>query len=292
MLFKDIKGILSFEKAKEDEEFVKDLQKLLKEGGFYELGIDGDWGRGTDAAVKEAAEKFMLNNYEKQRFGKSYYNALVKHIKKIEREKESRQQAKATVDGIFTIKPQAERTITLEQMKEAADEIGCDVAAIQAINEVESRGGFLRDGRIKILFEAHIFSNYTNHEYDSLYPSISSPRWNRSLYVGGSGEYPRLQQAMELDREAALKACSWGNFQIMGFNYGICGYNSIDNFVKSMHTAEGQLKALVNFIKARGLADELVRLDFKGFARGYNGKGYRANKYDEKIERAYWKFKR
>ena len=291
MKFSEIKGILTFAKVKEDKEFVTELQTLLKEGGFYGLKVDGIWGKGTDAAVKAAADKFSLNNYEKQRFGKSYYNALVRHNRALSRENASRKQAKVTSEGIFTIKPIKEREISEAKLKEVADLLGCELAAIKAVAEVESNGSsFLRDGRIKILFEAHIFSGYTNDSYSDDYPLISSKKWNRSLYKGGAAEYPRLQQAMELNREAALKSCSYGGFQIMGFNYKICGFNSIDTFVKEMHTGDGQLKALANFIIRRGLADELRRKDWAGFARGYNGKGYKANRYDEKLAAAYKKF--
>ena len=290
MLFENLKGVISFEKAQQDEEFVKDLQSLLKAGGFYTLEIDGIWGDGTEQAVQDAAEKFFLNNYEKRKFGKSFYNKLVKHNAKVETEKQSRAKAKTSTTGIFTIQPVAERQLTEADFQRAADKLGCEVAMVKAINEVESRGGFLRDGKIKILFEAHIFSQHTKGKYDALYPGISSPSWDRSLYRGNEAEYPRLQQAMELDRDAALKSCSYGNFQIMGFNHKICGYTSVDDFVRAMHTSKGQIDALVSFIIRRGLADELQRHDWHGFSKGYNGRGYLKNKYHIKLQNAYKKF--
>ena len=67
---------------------------------------------------------------------------------------------------------------------------GANVATIRAVVEVEAAGsGFFADGRPKILFEAHWFSEFTNSRYDYRYPSISSPVWNRSLYIGGVGEW-------------------------------------------------------------------------------------------------------
>jgi len=35
------------------------------------------------------------------------------------------------------------------------------------------------------------------------------------------------------------------------------------------------------------LADELIRHDWAGFARGYNGPAFRQNRYDEKLSAAY-----
>jgi len=48
-----------------------------------------------------------------------------------------------------------------------------------------------------------------------------------------------------------------------------------------------QLDAFVQFVKNAGLDDELRRLDWAGFARGYNGPAYKANHYDEKLAAAY-----
>ena len=48
--------------------------------------------------------------------------------------------------------------ITEQEFKEAADLIGCDIPAIKAVFDTEAAGaGFLRDGRVKILFEGHRF---------------------------------------------------------------------------------------------------------------------------------------
>lgn len=173
---------------------------------------------------------------------------------------------------------------------DAARALGCGVAALQAVAEVESAGsGFLPDGRPKILFEAHIFSRLTGHKYDQTDPAISSAKWNRALYT--KDEYGRLNLARLLNTEAANSSASWGKFQIMGFNFARCGYQTLGNFLYAMQTEAGQLQAFVGFVKAAGLVDELKRLDWPGFARGYNGPGYAENKYDAKMAKAYKKFK-
>ena len=176
--------------------------------------------------------------------------------------------------------------------EQSARELQCETAALKAVVDIESRGsGFLPDGRPKILFEAHIFSRFTKHKFDEDFPHISSPGWNRSLYKGGKGEWDRLAEAVNLDRRAALMACSWGLFQIMGFNFTLCGFTTIEAFVEAMKGGEDRhLDAFVAFIKTVHLDDELRRHDWAGFARGYNGPGFRANRYDTKLNLAYQKY--
>ena len=196
--------------------------------------------------------------------------------------------------------------LSARDFADAAAALGCDVAAVRAVVEVESGGGWFADVRAsileldgpggfldgpnlpKILFEAHHFSRLTGGRFDAAHPRISAPGWDRSLYIGGEREYERLHQALQLDAEAALKSASWGMFQIMGFNHALCGYPKVERFVDAMkRSAAEHLAAFVVFVIRCGLADELRRADWAGFARGYNGPGYRQNRYDEKLAAAY-----
>lgn len=173
-----------------------------------------------------------------------------------------------------------------EAIEAAAKKIGCPVAAVRAVIDVESRGGFLADGRPKILFERHYFSRLTGGKHDKANPDISAKKWGG--YKGGPAEYDRLHRAIKLDRDCALRSASWGAFQIMGDNHKACGFSNVGDFVKAMVAGEPeQLDAFINFVKKNNLDDELCRLDWTGFARGYNGPAYRTNKYDEKMSAAY-----
>jgi N-acetylmuramidase/Putative peptidoglycan binding domain len=102
-----------------------------------------------------------------------------------------------------------------------AEGLGIDAATIKAVIEVEAvaaslDSGFLKDGRVKILFERQIFSGFTHGQYDESHPNVSSP--TRGGYgVAGEAQYDRLAEAFALDQDAALNATSWGRFQIMGF---------------------------------------------------------------------------
>lgn len=184
------------------------------------------------------------------------------------------------------------KELTEADYQKAAALINVPVAAIKAVVRVEtSGGGFFKDGRPKILFEAAWFSDYTKGRYDASHPNISSRRWNPNLYIGGPREYDRLAAAMKLDRQAALMSASWGLGQVMGGNYKSASYDNVEAFVKDMYESEGkQLLAMVHFIKSNGLADKLRKQDWAAFAYGYNGPGYRANNYDVKLRDAFRHF--
>jgi hypothetical protein len=83
-------------------------------------------------------------------------------------------------------------------------------------------------------------------------------------------------------------ATSYGLMQIMGFNYRLAGFKSVDEMIESFKKSDAnQLKGGLNFIKSAGLLDELRLKDWAKFAKGYNGAGYEANKYDTKLKEAY-----
>jgi len=169
----------------------------------------------------------------------------------------------------------------------AAAKVGCEAAAIRAVIDVESRGGFLPDKRPKILFERHYFSRLTKCRFDAAHPDISNAKWG-GYGPGGANQYDRLARAIALDRDAALRSASWGLFQIMGDHCTSLGYSDAEAFVAAMVSGEAaQLDAFVGFVKKNRLDDELVRHDWAAFARGYNGPAYRENRYDTKLAAAY-----
>lgn len=187
--------------------------------------------------------------------------------------------------------------ISQEQYKDSAKLLNAEVAALMAVAEVESGGdGFLKDGKVKILFEPHVFwkelrklgidpSTFTGVE-DILYPV-----WGSKPYGKVSQQHERLERAILINRDAALKSASWGKFQILGNNYKLAGYGTVREFVEAMNKSEDEhLKAFVNFTINTFLDDELRNKDWKGFARGYNGALYWKNNYDKKMAAAYKKY--
>jgi hypothetical protein len=183
----------------------------------------------------------------------------------------------------------AARRLTNIDVARAAQALRCEVAAVRAVCTVEAGGaGFLPDNRPVILFEAHRFSKETGGRFDRSHPQISVPAWDRSLYQGGAREYDRLAAAVALDRSAALRASSWGLFQILGSNHELAGYPDVEGFVAGMTVGEGQhLDAFVSFCRVRGLDAHLRSGNWAAFARSYNGTAYAANRYDLKLADAY-----
>lgn len=179
-----------------------------------------------------------------------------------------------------------------------------ELAIVKAVNLVESNGkGFLLDGRPKILFEGHVFwrelekrnincETYVNANTEN----ILFKKFTRKYYVGGAGEYDRLEKAIGLNpdkkfKDAANCAASWGLFQIMGFNAVSIGYQNIDEFVQKMNLNEGEhLKAFGLFLEKNNLITTLRNKKWAEFALKYNGEGYKTNKYDEKLKNAYTRF--
>jgi len=173
---------------------------------------------------------------------------------------------------------------------QAARSLGCTVAAIRAVSHVESAGGgFLADGRPKLLFERHVFHARTSGRFGAAHPAVSSA--SRGGYLGGGREYERLKRAITLDRRAALESASWGKFQIMGFNFAAAGHRHVEHFVAAMVSGEpAHLAAFAAFIKAKKLAKALIREDWTAFAQSYNGPAYAQNAYDRKIAAAHARF--
>jgi hypothetical protein len=188
------------------------------------------------------------------------------------------------------------QALTEEDYKRAAASLCCSVAAIKAVAEVEAPGsGFLPDGRPKILFERHIFRRQLIQQQvntaviEEEFPGLCNRK--PGGYEGGEYEHIRLDRAVRIHRDAALKSCSWGRFQIMGFNWRATGAKSLQDFVNAMYRSEAaQLEAFTNFLFAEGLDDEMAALKWAEFAERYNGPAYRKNRYDTKLAAAYKKF--
>jgi hypothetical protein len=173
----------------------------------------------------------------------------------------------------------------------AATDLGVEPATIYAIAKVESggRSGFDEEGRPKILFEAHKFSEFTGGGYDNSHPHLSQAKWTDAYY--GDDQWTRLTEAFTLDAESALKAASWGKFQVMGFNHN--GFDDVFQFCDAMFVSEAEhLRTFLAFCKDNHLIQYLKTKEWAKFAQGYNGAEYKANKYDEKLENAYNEYKK
>jgi hypothetical protein len=190
---------------------------------------------------------------------------------------------------LATLRVSDRTSLTRADFEAVAGRLGAEWETVAAVAEVESGpfGGFAEDGRPFILFERHLFSRKTNSVHDATHPTVS----NRT-----PGGYPRtqaerwaqLEQAYALDAEAALQSTSYGRFLVLGQNFPNLAMANAHEYVSKLARSErDQLEAFEGFIRANGLADELQRRDWAGFARRYNGPGYAQNQYDTRMAEAY-----
>ena len=191
-----------------------------------------------------------------------------------------------------------EKTLTEAQVQKAALAEGLEYAALKAVALVESGplGGFLAGGEPVILFEGHVFwrelrmRGLDPARLEKGHEDILFPTWDRAKYGPVAAQHGRLRRAAALHREAALSSASWGLFQIMGFNWRLCGFESLQKFINAMYRDEAaHLEAFLGFLKGTGLMAALRARDWPALARGYNGPGYAANQYDIRLAQAYQK---
>lgn len=201
----------------------------------------------------------------------------------------NKKQTTKTADQKQENKTTSKIGLTQEDYIRAANTLNCDVEAIKAFAKVESRGsGFLPDGRPVILFERHIFNRLLKAKGVSCDDtSICSSK--SGGYLGGAREHDRLDKAIAVDKESAIQSASWGMFQCMGFNWKLCGYKSLQEFINAAHRSEkDHLDMFVGFIKSNNKLLTAVRnKDWPTAARIYNGPAYKKNNYDVKLAQAY-----
>jgi hypothetical protein len=172
--------------------------------------------------------------------------------------------------------------------------IGVGEDELHAFMDVEAAGsGFDARGRPKMLFEPHVFyRNLSGAKRDAaVAQGLAYSRWGQKPYPGDS--YPRLIAAMAIDETAALKAASWGSGQILGENHRMVGYDTPQEMVAAfMEDEDKHLEAIVAFLVAAGIDDDLRAHRWPVVARVYNGPGYAKHNYDGRMAAAFNKWAR
>jgi hypothetical protein len=176
------------------------------------------------------------------------------------------------------------RTLAPADFATAARRLGCDVAAIRAVWDVEAGGRhFLPDGSVIRRFEPHHFPRQ-HWSAIGFVPRVGEAPWRASLRLSSEAMFLR---AAARDTDAAMRASSWGAPQIMGFNHEAAGFDSPAEMVREM--AEGapqQLAAFVELVTSWRLDGAIRARDWTAFARRYNGSGQVAE-YARRMEAAY-----
>lgn len=156
-------------------------------------------------------------------------------------------------------------TLIDKEIARAAEQIGCDTAAILAVGEVESNNVGFKNGSIVIGFNNDDFTYYTKKK------------------VTGSGK-EAYDKAYKIDPEKAMFSTSWGRFQMRGYNFDACGYPTIEAFVADMKASEqAQLNAFINYVNKRKIDESLASHDWASFALVYN----KRSDYASKLAKAY-----
>lgn len=179
--------------------------------------------------------------------------------------------------------------------------IGVGEDIIHGVLDVEAAGKSTDGkGRLKALYEPHVaYRNSRGAVRDRLVRAgLAYPEWGEKPYPRDS--YPRIQKAMVIDETVALLATSWGFPQVLGENFALAGYGSVQDMVLDfLKDEDRQLEAMIRFVKSAHLDDELRVLeaklkrgqkitadDARPFVRGYNGSGYAKNNYHTKLAAA------
>ena len=190
---------------------------------------------------------------------------------------------------------------TPKQYAYAATALGWEVEIIESVCLKEIAGKkftFNHKGRElqKIVFEKHKFWELLIAkgfdprailDRDASFADVlgQAPYKTYGSYIK---QYQRRDRAMQIDRECAFAACSYGSFQILGLHHQKCGYESAETFAEAMTDVNQHIPAFVNFIKAEGLEKYFQGIrDFEGFARRYNGKDYWRKGYHIELARIY-----
>jgi len=177
---------------------------------------------------------------------------------------------------------------------EVAAMMGVELAAFQAVVDVEARAKGFYDKAPVMLPEGHIAYARTSGEMRKRLVSkrLAWPNWGDRPYPKTMPErYARLEQYIEICGDKAYEFCSYGLPQMMGFNYEVCGFSSARDMFEAFKGSErAQLNAMARFIMAnKRMLKALKGKDWKTFALLYNGKGYKKNRYDTKLGTAYLK---
>ena len=158
-------------------------------------------------------------------------------------------------------------------IKPLAEEFGIPISTCAAILSIESSGnGFAKDGRLLIRFEPAYFKGFTGQVIPATHKNQQA-------------EWDAFNAAKAIDETAALKSISMGCGQIMGANYKMIGYNSVQDMYNDFNSGIApQIRGFFNFVKSAKLIDAAKNNDFLTFARKYNGPGQKG--YDTKIASA------
>lgn len=169
----------------------------------------------------------------------------------------------------------AARRASAGDFARAAEALGCPVAALRAVWDVEAAGRpFRADGSLERRFEPHKLARP-----DGTYKT--------SMKLSAAAREAKFAAAFRENPNDAMRATSWGGPQIMGFNHSAAGYSTVADMVEAFADDEAaQLAGFVALIQSWGLASAIRARDWRTFAARYNGNA-NVTEYAARIESAW-----
>ncbi len=184
--------------------------------------------------------------------------------------------------------------LTDEDFRIVAEELGVEVAAIKAVVSIEAGAGmkgFWAPGVPVINFDRAMYNRFRSRAIDK--SGAKGEKVPPGLTGYALREWTQLINARKINAQGANMGTFWGMFQIGGFNYKLCGCESVDEMVRLMSYSElEQLELFATFITNAGMLPDLKKKNWAGFARKYNGASYARRSYHTKMANAYARFKK
>lgn len=200
------------------------------------------------------------------------------------------------------IDPTVIHRLTDDDYKQAADELGIDIASIKAVIEIEAgqtHQGFYKPNQPIINFDLPMFKKWAARH------GIKLGKYSRSnavVFARPNAKKIRLLpgRAIRAPEVGAFNRFHRGNRgNILGhvpdrwIQLEKCGAESPVDFARRMSTSEKeQLELFVNFLKSNNLAKYLKAKNWAGFALRYNGPSYAKRGYHTRLAKAYSKYKK
>lgn len=203
-------------------------------------------------------------------------------------------EMKVRIDSIAPAEDEKTRYsgLTDADFRLVAEELGVEVAAIKAVVEIEAgkqMKGFWAPGVPVVNFERSMFNRFKSKGG----PGKKDVKVPAGLSGYALNEWTQLTNARKVSCGGADMGTFWGMFQIGGFNYRICGCESIEEFVRLMSYSElEQLELFATFITNAGMLNDLKNRNWAAFSRKYNGPSYARRGYHTRMAAAYAKYKK
>ncbi|WP_160137227.1 N-acetylmuramidase domain-containing protein [Chryseobacterium sp. c4a] len=185
---------------------------------------------------------------------------------------------------------------------EAAEELNIEKATMLAIAKQEThKSSFWKEGQATILYERHKMWKHLKEDLhkskeelnvlNKKYPELVNP--NQGGYGLFSAQYTKLEKAKKIDYDSAIKACSWGKFQVLGASYA-GAFSSPRELEEAVNTCEiQQFRLFKGYLKnTNGMTKALRNHEWETVAKLYNGSSWKTINpdYAKNIKKYYGEF--